>query len=323
MKELLSPTLYCPFLSQTNKHIDALEKHALEWVLHFNLLANEPSYKRFCKSNFFFLTASAYPNCPLEELKIANDWLSWVFIWDDQCDLSELKNKPEVLNNFHQRYLEILNGAELTSQDTLFSHALIDLRQRTLQRASIKWFNYFISYLEDYFFGCVQEATNRAKGIVPDVDTYIMIRRSSVGVYAVLALAEFCNQFIIPDVSRNHSLVKKLELITTDIIAWSNDIFSVSREIASGDVHNLIFVLHYHNKISMEEAIEQVTKIHNEAVHSLIRAESFLPDYREELDVEIPKYISGMHSWIRGNIDWCYQSSRYQNLERLELIEFK
>ncbi|MEH2348150.1 MAG: terpene synthase family protein [Nostoc sp.] len=323
MNQLLCPGLYCPFPSQTNKYVDVLEEYSLEWVLRFKLLPNESSYQRFCKSKFFLLAASAYPYSNIEELKIAHDWLSWVFIWDDQCDLSELKNKPEVLNNFHQRYLEILNGAELTSQDTLFSHALIDLRQRTIQRASIKWFNYFISYLEDYFCGCVQEATNRAKGIVPDVDTYIMIRRSSVGVYAVLALAEFCNQFMIPDISRNHSLVKKLELITTDIIAWSNDIFSVSREIASGDVHNLIFVLHYHNKISIEEAIDQVTNIHNEAVHSLIRTESFLPDYREELDVEITKYISGMHSWIRGNVDWCYQSSRYQNLERLELIEFK
>jgi 5-epi-alpha-selinene synthase len=323
MNQLLCPGLYCPFPSQTNKYVDVLEEYSLEWVLRFNLLANESAYKRFCKSKFFFLAASAYPDSNFEELKITHDWLSWVFIWDDQCDLSELKKQPEVLNNFHQRYLEILNGAELTSQDTLFSHALIDLRKRTLQRASIKWFNYFISYLEDYFYGCVQEATNRAKGIVPDLDTYIMIRRSSVGVYAVLALSEFCNQFIIPDVLRNHHLVKKLELITTDIIAWSNDIFSASREIASGDVHNLIFVLHYHKKISLEKAIEQVVKIHNEEVHSLIKVESSLSFFSEELDVEITKYISGMHSWIRGNLDWCYESYRYHNLERLELTEFK
>ncbi|MBG1266111.1 terpene synthase family protein [Nostoc sp. WHI] len=323
MKELLSSDLYCPFSSQINRNVNVLEEYALEWVTRFNLLANEATYKRFCKSKFFLLAASAYPNCRLEELKIAHDWLSWVFIWDDQCDLSELKNQPEVLKNFHQRYLEILNGAELISQDTLFSHALIDLRQRTLERASIKWFKYFISYLEDYFCGCVQEATNRAKGIVPDVDTYIMIRRSSVGVYAVLALAEFCNQFMIPDVLRNHYLVKKLELITTDIIAWSNDIFSASREIASGDVHNLIFVLHYHKQISIEEATKQVMVIHNKEVQSLLSLELFLPLFGEELDVDIAKYISSMHSWIRGNLDWYSHSSRYQNLDRLELTEFK
>ncbi|MHC5671995.1 terpene synthase family protein [Nostoc sp.] len=319
MKQLLYPDLYCPFPSQINKDVDILEEYALEWVLSFNLLADESTYKRFCKSKFFFLAASAYPYSNIEELKIAHDWLSWVFIWDDQCDLSELKKQPEIIKVFHQRFLEILNGAELTSQDTLFSHALADLRQRTLQRASIKWFNYFISYLEDYFCGCVQEATNRAKGIVPDVDTYIMIRRSSVGVYAVLALAEFCNQFMIPDVLRNHYLVKKLELITTDIIAWSNDIFSASREIASGDVHNLIFVLHYHKQISLEEATKQVREIHDKEVRSLLRLESFLPSFGEEVDVDSSKYISSMHSWIRGNLDWYSHSSRYQNSERLEL----
>jgi 5-epi-alpha-selinene synthase len=323
MSKLIYPDLYCPFSSHINKHIDILEEYALDWVLRFNLLVDESTYKRFCKSKFFFLAASAYPYSNLEELKIAHDWLSWVFIWDDQCDLSELKNQPEVLNNFHQRYLEILNGAELTSQDTLFSHALIDLRERTLQRASIQWFKYFVSYLEDYFCGCVQEANNRAKGIVPDVDTYIRIRRSSVGVYAVLALAEFCNQFMITDALRNSSVVKELELITTDIIAWSNDIFSASREIASGDVHNLIFVLHIHKQISIEEATNQVTEIHNQAVHSLLSLESFLPSFGEELDVDLAKYITGMHSWIRGNLDWYSHSSRYHNLERLELTEFK
>jgi 5-epi-alpha-selinene synthase len=323
MQQLLSPALYCPFPSQINKHIDVLEEYALEWVLRFNLLEDESTYKRFCKSKFFFLAASAYPYSNLEELKIAHDWLSWVFIWDDQCDLSELKKQPEILNKFHQRYLEILNGAELNSQDTLFCRALIDLRERTLERASIKWFKYFISYLEDYFCGCVQEASNRAKGIVPDVDTYIKIRRSSVGVYAVLALSEFCNQFMMPDVLRNHYLVKKLELITTDIISWSNDIFSLSREIASGDVHNLIFVLHYHKQISLEEATKQVAQIHDAEVRSLLSLESFLPSFGEGLDVDVTKYILGMHSWISGNLDWYSHSFRYHNSERLELKEFK
>ncbi|MEH1821252.1 MAG: terpene synthase family protein [Nostoc sp.] len=323
MNQLTHPDLYYPFPSHINKYIDVLEAHDLEWVLRFNLLANESSYQRFCKSKFFFLAASAYPDSNFEELKIAHDWLSWVFIWDDQCDLSELKKQPEILKNFHKRYLEILNGAEVISQDTLFSHALIDLRKRTLQKASLKWFKHFVNYLEDYFCGCVQEANNRAKGIVPDVNTYIKIRRSSVGVYAVLALAEFCNQFMIPDVLRNHYLVKKLELITIDIISWSNDIFSASREIASGDVHNLVFVLHYHNQISLEEATKQVAEIHDIEVRSLLSLESFLPSFGKELDIDIAKYISGMHSWIRGNFDWYSHSFRYHNSEMLKLTEFK
>jgi 5-epi-alpha-selinene synthase len=323
MKNLISTSLYCPFPSQINRYAGILEGYALEWVLRFKLLANESSYQRFCKSRFFLLVASAYPHSNLEELKIANDWLSWVFIWDDQCDLSELKKQPEVLKTLHKRFIEILNGAELTSQDILFSHALTDLRQRTLERGSIKWFRYFISCLEDYFQGCVWEATNRANGIIPDVESYIRLRRSSVGVYAVLALTEFCHQLIIPDILKEHSIVKKLELITTDIIAWSNDIFSASREIASGDVHNLVFVLHKQEQFSIEKAIERVTEIHDQEVRSLIDLEASLPSFGEELDTELAKYISGMHNWIRGNLDWYARSYRYQSSERLELTEFK
>ncbi|WP_292799453.1 hypothetical protein [Nostoc sp. NMS7] len=70
MKQLLYPDLYCPFPSQINKYIDILEEYALEWVLRFNLLAEESTYKRFCKSKFFFLAASAYPYSNIEERRL-------------------------------------------------------------------------------------------------------------------------------------------------------------------------------------------------------------------------------------------------------------
>jgi 5-epi-alpha-selinene synthase len=47
-----------------------LEDYAFEWVLRFKLLENESIYRRFCKSKIFWLAASVYPDCQLEELKM-------------------------------------------------------------------------------------------------------------------------------------------------------------------------------------------------------------------------------------------------------------
>lgn len=52
MNEFILPELYCPFPSRINKYAEILEDYSLEWVLRFNLLANESSYRRFCKSKF-------------------------------------------------------------------------------------------------------------------------------------------------------------------------------------------------------------------------------------------------------------------------------
>ncbi len=321
MPQLLCSGLYCAFPSQINKHIDILEKHALEWVLQFNLLANESSYKRFCKSKFFFLAASAYPHCELEELKIANDWLSWVFIWDDQCDLSNLGKQPDVLKAFHQRFIDILNGAELTSKDIPLAYALRDLRERIVKRGNKEWFRYFVDRYEGYFDGCVQEAINRAQEITPDIDSYMLIRRLSLGGYLCLALMEFCDYIRIPEFFRNHQVMQELKVMTINILAWCNDIFSAHREMSSGDFHNLVLLIHHQQKLSLETATIAATEMHNQEMHRLKEFELSLPSFGDELDAELAKYISGMHSWISANLNWYSHSGRYQTIERLELTQ--
>jgi 5-epi-alpha-selinene synthase len=319
MKELLSCDLCCPFSFQVNKHVDILQDSSIEWVLRFNLLANESTYKRFCNSKFFLLAASAYPDSNFEKLQIASDWLSWVFIWDDQCDLSDLGKKPEVLKIFNQRFLEILNGAEVTSQDTPLVLALNNLKERILARASVTWFHHFISSFQEWLQGCIDEATIRAQGIVPDIDAYIMTRKCSIGVDAFLTLTEFCHNLTIPDFVRKDETVLKLQFLTGHIIACCNDIFSASREMSSGDVNNLVLVLHYKQQIPINQAIHQVVEIHNSAIKTMMDLETSIPTFGEEVDAEVAKCISGMHAWIRSNHDWYFQTNRYESLERLEL----
>ncbi|GAA6617801.1 terpene synthase family protein [Scytonema sp. NUACC26] len=322
MTQLTFPKLHCPLPSQINKYVDAMGDYSLEWVSRFNLLAKESTYRRFSKSKFFLLAARAYPNCPLEELKIGNDWLSWVFIWDDLCDLSELKTQPEALKVYHKRFLKILNGAELTSNDVPLTHALYDLRQRTVQRASKEWFRHFLLCFEEYFQGCVEEAAVRAQNIVPDVDTYMMIRRASVGGNLFLTVSEFCNNFMLSDFLRNHDFVDKLKLMTINVLAWCNDVFSASREMASGDVHNIVLVLHYQQQLSLETALERAVIMHDEEMESLISLEASIPVFGNKLDTELAQYISIMHTWIRGNLDWYSYTDRYQSVEMLEPVKY-
>ncbi|MEH2237284.1 terpene synthase family protein [Nostoc sp.] len=321
MKEITIPDLYCPFPTQINKHVDVLQEYAFEWVLRFNLLADESSYQRFSKANFFLLAAGTYPSCQLEELKIANDLLSWLFIWDDQCDLSDLGKQPELLKGFHNRFLEILNGEELTNQDVPLAHALSNLRYRILERGNTKWFHHFLRSFKGYFQGCVEEATNRIQGVVPDIDIYMAIRILAGGVEPVIELIEFCDHLIIPDFVREHDIVKKLKLMATKVLCWGNDIFSALREMADGDVHNLVLVLHYQQKLPLEQAIKRAAEIHDQDVRTMMILEASIPTFGEEIDAELAKYISGLHSWISANLDWCAQTTRYQTAEKLEVIK--
>ncbi|BAZ47680.1 Terpene synthase, metal-binding protein [Nostoc sp. NIES-4103] len=319
MNEFVWPELYCPFSPQINKYADVLEDYAFEWVLRFNLLRDESVYQRFSKAKFSWLAASTYPDCELEQLKIANDWLSWLFIWDDQWDMSDLGKKPELLKSYYKRFLEIFNGAELTSEDIPLTYALSDIRQRMLSTGSAKLLHRVVCSFEDFFDGCVLEATNRAQGIIPNVETYTNLRRLSVAGDLILLWIELFNPFMIPDILRKHDIVKKLQEMTINILAWCNDIFSAPREMASGDVHNLVLVLHYQQQLPLEQAIKFAAEMHNQEVQKMMNLEVSIPSFGEDVDTQLAKYISGCHAWIRGNLDWSSRSGRYKSTEKLDL----
>ncbi|MBD2504694.1 terpene synthase family protein [Anabaena azotica] len=316
------PDMYCPFPSQINQYSESLKDYSIEWAIRFKVLETEADYKRFRQAEFSFLAASAYPSCQFEELKIANDWICWLLLWDDQCDMSEISKQPKVLEAFQNRFLHILQGAEITSKDIALSHVLVDFRRRILEIESHELFDTFIRTVERYFTGSLLEAKNRLNEIVPHLDTCSHIHMLSGAVETVLDLIEICNHLYLPEFVRNNQIIDELKMMTNKIICWSNDIFSAPKELQSGDVHNLVIALHHHQDLSFAEAMQIVAQMHNQEVEKMLDLEKSIPSFGEEVDSILAQYISGLHSWIRGNYDWSSRSARYQTVKTIEIAKY-
>ncbi|BAY33228.1 Terpene synthase, metal-binding protein [Nostoc carneum NIES-2107] len=320
MEKFVLPNLYCPFPTRINDHVEVLAEYSLEWILRYKLMDRESLYQKFFKAKFYLLSAGTYPDCPLEELKIANDVISWLFIWDDQCDVSDLGKKPELLKSLCNRFLEILNGAELTHDDLPLGFALRDIRKRIINRGNITFFHHFVNSFEDYFYGCIEESNNRSYLVVPELEEYLKIRSCNAAASLCLNLIEFCNQVVIPYDVRHHQAIKSLTKMTINILAWSNDIFSAQREMANGEFHNLVLVLYYQQQKTIEQSLKIAAEMHDLEVKNLTNLIVNIPSFGKEVDAEVAKYISGLQSWIRGNLDWYAHSGRYQIAERMELV---
>lgn len=313
MDQLDLPKLYCPFPPQINAHISSLEQDSTAWITKFNLLADQSDYQHFHKGLFFRLAASVYPRCQYEELTIASDWTSWLFIWDDQCDfVANLGKRPDLVKDLHKRFLEILNGAQLTNKDIPLSYALSDLRKRILKVSSIEWLFGFIAKVEEYFDAILQELINRINNLVPSLDDYTKLRSFSGAVYSYLELIELCNHLRIPFSLKVHEDIKQLNSMVVNLLCWSNDIMSVAREIKDGDVHNLVLVLHHHQKMPLNQALKRAGEIHDCELRDMLCLESRLPTFGETIDSELHKYISALHDMIAGHISWCTYTTRYQ-----------
>jgi hypothetical protein len=80
----------------------------------------------------------------------------------------------------------------------------------------------------------------------------------------------------------------------------------------AGEYHNLISILAHERKISLTKAIARTIEIHDQQVRDFIRLATQLPMYDERVNTEIVRYVEGLKSIMRANIDWSdHETSRY------------
>lgn len=312
MNEIRIPELYCPFPSAVNSHAEAVNQHTLAWVRRFDLVPKEADFDRLIASKFGWLAARAYPNAALRQLRIVSDWNTWLFIRDDQCDESGIGRDPVALARTHDRLLEILTGRAPTRQDSPLAHALHELCGRLQQEADTSWMARFVHSVVEYFESSVWEARNRAGSLTPDPDTYITMRPYTGGLYTDIELIDITEHIHLPLHVRKHETVQHLALMANNVVCWSNDIISFSKEVKHNDVHNLVVTLRHHQRLTLQEAIDRAAELTNAQVRSFLALQENLPSFGPSIDADLRRFVAVLRSWMRGNLDWAYASGRYQ-----------
>jgi 5-epi-alpha-selinene synthase len=105
--------------------------------------------------------------------------------------------------------------------------------------------------------------------------------------------------------------------MTNNAICWSNDIISLEKEMARGEPNNLVLAIQQQYACTLQEAVHLI----NEMITSEVKLFTSLsplvldafPDYRQELQ----KYVAVMQAWIRGNLDWSFETLRYSDVEQI------
>lgn len=66
------------------------------------------------------------------------------------------------------------------------------------------------------------QAADRDSNIIPDIESYISIRRDTSGCKPVFDLIEYALRIDLPDDVVNHPIIKALNQGTNDLVTWSN-----------------------------------------------------------------------------------------------------
>ena len=307
---------------RVNPYTEAARSHLAEWVERTGLVLRDSARRRFERADFGWFAALVYPSADQQQLELMADWFAWLFLVDDQLDDGSAGRSPGRLQAMLTGMRAVLESPDLgrsaarrTDLPTAVS-SLADLWARTASTGSALWRRRFIGHLESCLrTAVVWEAGNRISGTVPDIDTYITNRRHTGAIYVCMDLIAIAVRLDVPEPLYQERWFAEALDASSNIVCWTNDVYSLEKERALGEVHNLVHVVEYHRQLDREAALTEVcTMLTAELARFHTAERELLRAYPSPADrtVLVPS-LDGMRSWMRGNVDWSSSTKRYQD----------
>ncbi len=313
------PVLHYPFPAAHHRCADSVDTRTLAWADQFNLLPSESAVRRLRAARVGWLAAVLAPTVASHTLQLLSDWTFWAILWDDLCDHPQMQQPPVQVAQWSQTLLAILCGTQAPDPESPLACSIGDLRQRLLHAATPSHVDAFIATVDAFFAGCRWEVTNRSMGHMPDVATYLPMRRHASGMATALELVMCVEPIRVPLAVRAHPQVQHLQDLAITIVCWANDLLSLPKELACGDVHNLVVILQHAEQLSLQDAVTRVAAWHDAAVCDFVAAERALPAFAPAVAAPLQRYLMLLRSFIRGNLDWSLSmSDRYHTTERID-----
>jgi hypothetical protein len=251
-----------------------------------------------------------------DDLNLITAWLGWIYVVDDRFDETRSGRDPLLVKKFsRQVFMMLVDDVPERAGEDPFLRALDELWQRTKNRSSIKWQQRFVSYLGEYFDTIAWECENRNARRIPDLVEFCDMRRQAGGMVFV-AFYELIHGIDLPEPLLMSGTIRRLQSIAMDVTGWINDIGSLNKEIAAGDVNNFVLVVEQTLCLGRPAAIKMIGRLIDERnqeffneCHALC-ADKQPPFVRSSIS-EYRWYLDGLSSWIAGNVYWAQRSPRY------------
>ena len=309
--KLPMPRLACPFDEEISPHADDVDRHVVDWALHFDLPRDTAEAARLGQTKVGRLAARTAPRASQEALELLADWQMWLFLFDDQyCDESVTGADLNQLSQLVTAIMLVLdNHTDSRYRSGPFTTALAQLVNRLKSVATNPQASRFISAVRGYLIAQFWEAGHRAADQPASLAEYMAMRRHSGAVPTCMALIDVADGFELRSDLFWRADVRALSDIAVNVTCWANDILSFPKETErSFKVHSLPAVLAGERQLPMDEAMAIAATMHDTEVTRYLEAES---STRDGAGPELLRYLAGLRSWMAGNFHWSLETGRY------------
>ncbi|MFO0686099.1 MAG: terpene synthase family protein [Sandaracinus sp.] len=291
---------------------DAVEAATRQWVVDRGLALASHARARFDRVQVGLLVACTYPDVSHADRRLAADFLAWVFLQDDRLDEARDGHDAGAVADVFRGYLDVVGGRPARPGEPNNVRVLDELATRLRARASDVWMDRFRESLRGFWLdGVVVETAYRQRGVVPTRAEYLAQRVHSIGVLQVLDLAELFRGTPLPPEIRHDESHEALRDAAARIIACANDLYSYDKERRAGDPNNLVTVLVQHEGMTLEQALDEVVRVHDEEVVVLESLAAGALRRFPQHHVAVAGWIEDVRAWIVGALEWTERAARY------------
>lgn len=305
--------------------VDMANQHVCDYLSRFGLLRGASARLHYELTRFGTLVGCTYPTPALPEFLLITDWMAVWALFDDQLerlpDISQ-HEAVSVVTDQVRNWLSI-DRRQVPNQDGPFGAAFVDLWRRIGEVTSLTWQSRFFTDVSAYLDACIWEAQYKETDHIPDLASYIRIRRALGGVRPALDLMELGGRYELPvPVLQDRTFLAFIQA-ATDVLLWTNDIFSANVEAEQGSLTNLVLILAHTLDLTRTEAALQATRNVFIRMNEMLDLEDALPglalryDLSEAQQADVHRFTEGVHHWIRGNADWSVGNERYRTRQQV------
>jgi len=168
----------------------------------------------------------------------------------------------------------------------------------------------------------VQQAEDRRQNHIRTLDSYLDVRRDTIGAKPSFAILEL--DMDLPDDVFNHPTLENLRTWVIDMLCIGNDICSYNIEQARGDdLHNMVTIVMHQFNTDVQGAMDYIGKFHDRLAGAFLLTKDRLPSWGEPIDSQVARYVHGLGNWVRANDQWSFESQRYFGTKGLEIMKHR
>ncbi|KAG2151275.1 terpenoid synthase [Suillus bovinus] len=304
-----------PFPRRLNQHHSKVRAESSAWLASFKAFSPK-AQKAFDRCNFGLLACLCYPNAREEHVRSACDLMNLGFFIDEVSDVSKedkvRQQKDIIMDALHYPHKPRPEGEWIGGEVTR------QFWERTILNASDQSQKRFITAFNKCLEGVLQQAIDRSRHHIRDIQSYFEVRRATIGACPGFAFLEL--GLDIPDEVILHQTIENMVVASTDMITLANDIMSYNVEQACGDDgHNIVTIVMHELNTDVNGAMLWVADRHTKLEKKYFEAVAAIPKWGEPIDSQVREYCDGVGNWVRANYDWCFESERYFGTNGLEV----